>query len=90
MNELQNHRHDVRPGLTGLSQCSGRNSMNWDEKLTTDIEYVNNISFIMDCMIIVKTIAKVLKREDVEFEEGADMDLKDWNELKRLGENKWD
>lgn len=90
MNELQNHRHDVRPGLTGLSQCSGRNSMNWDEKLITDIEYVNNISFIMDCMIIVKTIAKVLKREDVEFEEGADMDLKDWNELKRLGENKWD
>lgn len=87
MDELQCHRHDIRPGLTGLSQCNGRNSMNWDEKLASDVNYVNNVSFAMDCMIILKTIVKVLKREDVEFEEGADMDLKDWNELKRLGEN---
>lgn len=83
MNEVQHCRHLVRPGLTGLAQCSGRNSINWDKKLATDIYYVNNLSFRLDIKIFFLTIAKVLKREDVEFEEGTDMDLKDWNELKR-------
>lgn len=83
MSIQQHQRHNVRPGLTGLAQCSGRNSMNWDEKLSTDVEYVDNISLLLDGKIFVKTVLKVLKREDVEFNEGADMDLKDWNELKR-------
>ena len=86
MNEKQHRRHTVRPGLTGLAQCSGRNSMNWDEKLSTDIEYVDHLSFFLDCKIFVMTILKVLKRENVEFEDGANMDLKDWNELKKRQE----
>lgn len=86
MDEVQHQRHIVRPGLTGLAQCSGRNSMNWDVKLATDIEYVTKLSFRLDCRIFFLTIVKVLKREDVEFDEGADMDLKDWNELKKRKE----
>lgn len=82
MDKIQHNRHTVRPGLTGLAQCSGRNSMNWDVKLATDVEYVNRLSFSLDCRIFFRTIIKVLKRTDIEFEEGADMDLKDWNELK--------
>ena len=82
MSKEQHRRHNVRPGLTGLAQCSGRNSLNWDEKLRIDIEYVDNISFLTDCKIFCKTIIKVLKRENIAFEEGTDMDLKDWNELK--------
>lgn len=90
MNIEQKRRHTVRPGLTGLSQSSGRNSMNWDEKLSTDVEYVDNLSFFLDCKIFFMTILKVLKRENVEFDEGAEMDLKDWNELKKgQEENKW-
>ena len=89
MNIEQKRRHTVRPGLTGLSQSSGRNSMNWDEKLSTDVEYVDNLSFFLDCKIFFMTILKVLKRENVEFDEGAEMDLKEWNELKkRQEENK--
>ena len=90
MNIEQKRRHTVRPGLTGLSQSSGRNSMNWDEKLSTDVEYVDNLSFFLDFNIFFITILKVLKRENVEFDEGAEMDLKEWNELKkRQEENKW-
>ena len=90
MNIEQKRRHTVRPGLTGLSQSSGRNSMNWDEKLSTDVEYVDTLSFFLDCKIFFMTILKVLKRENVEFDEGAEMDLKEWNELKkRQEENKW-
>ena len=82
MDEEQHRRHSVRPGLTGLAQCSGRNSLNWDEKLSIDVYYVNNYDFSLDFHIFIKTIFLVLKRDGVTFDEGADMDLKDWNELK--------
>lgn len=84
MNEEQFQRHNVRPGLTGLAQCNGRNALNWDEKLALDIEYVNNISFFSDILIFVKTIGMVVKRKNVNFVDGADMDLKEWNERKTL------
>lgn len=83
MNENQLCRHSVSPGLTGLAQCTGRNSFDWDKKLATDVEYVDNLSFVLDIKIFLKTILKVVKREDVEFVEVEDMDLKDWNELKK-------
>ena len=64
-NEEEKHRHDVRPGLTGLAQINGRNALNWEERFSYDIEYVNNISFINDLKIIFKTFYKVIKKDGV-------------------------
>ena len=63
--EQQMHRHDVRPGLTGLAQVNGRNALSWQEKFNYDLEYVNNISFILDIKIFIKTFLVVLKRSDI-------------------------
>jgi len=63
--EAERHRHDVRPGLTGLAQIRSRNELNWESKFANDIEYVNNITFISDIKIIFKTILKVFRREDI-------------------------
>lgn len=62
----EKHRHDVRPGLTGLAQVNGRNNLTWEEKFCFDLEYVNKISFLMDLGVILKTIGKVIKRSDVQ------------------------
>lgn len=64
-NEEEKHRHDVRPGLTGLAQINGRNALNWEERFLYDIEYVNNITFINDLKIIFKTFYKVIKKDGV-------------------------
>ena len=64
-NEEQKHRHDVRPGLTGLAQVSGRNTITWEEKFKKDLEYKNNLTCGMDLKIVFKTIAKVWKREGI-------------------------
>lgn len=58
-------RHSVRPGLTGVAQINGRNNLGWDERLNYDIQYVNNITFIGDVKIVLKTVAKVLKHSDI-------------------------
>jgi Sugar transferases involved in lipopolysaccharide synthesis len=58
-------RHSVRPGLTGLAQINGRNNVDWDERLKYDIKYVENITFIRDVKIIIRTIGKVLGRRDI-------------------------
>ena len=63
--EEEMHRHDVRPGLTGLAQVNGRNSLSWEEKFAYDLEYVNNISFVGDMKIIFMTIKKVFIREGI-------------------------
>ena len=63
-------RHEVRPGLTGLAQVSGRNAMSWKEKFEKDIEYVDNLTFLMDVKVVFLTIKKVFVREGIEFEEG--------------------
>lgn len=63
-------RHEVRPGLTGLAQVSGRNAMSWKEKFEKDIEYVDNLTFLMDVKVVLMTIKKVFVREGIEFEEG--------------------
>jgi len=65
MTSNQRRRHDVRPGLSGLAQINGRNKITWEEKLSTDLEYLKKISFCGDLIIIFKTIAKVLKREGI-------------------------
>lgn len=61
----EHHRHDVRPGLTGLAQANGRNLVNWDDRFKLDLEYVNNVSLKMDLSIVIKTISIVLKREGI-------------------------
>ena len=61
----EKHRHDVRPGLTGLAQINGRNSIGWDSKFKYDLEYVNNISFANDIKIVFLTIKKVFVRDGI-------------------------
>lgn len=64
-NETERKRHDVLPGLTGLAQINGRNTVNWAERFAFDLEYVNNISLKMDIAIVLKTVVKVIKRSDI-------------------------
>ncbi len=74
--EEEKHRHDVRPGLTGLAQVCGRNNLDWDERFEKDIEYVNKITFINDTKIVIKTITSIVKRKDVEIpKESHDLDI---------------
>lgn len=61
----ERRRHEVRPGLTGLAQCNGRNNLSWEEKFAYDLEYVDNISFAMDVKILIKTVISVFKREGI-------------------------
>jgi lipopolysaccharide/colanic/teichoic acid biosynthesis glycosyltransferase len=62
--ETEKHRHDVRPGLSGLAQVNGRNFVKWDQRLAIDVEYVNKITFIGDASIVLRTIKKVFAKED--------------------------
>lgn len=64
-NEVQRRRHEVRPGLSGLAQVNGRNTLSWDDRFKLDIEYVNNISFIGDWSIICQTFKKVFIKEGI-------------------------
>lgn len=63
--EEERHRHDVRPGLTGLAQVGGRNNIEWDRRFQLDVKYVKNLSFINDIKIVLLTIKKVLGKCDV-------------------------
>lgn len=65
MTERQRMRHKVRPGLSGLAQISGRNAINWENKLNYDIEYIQQITFLGDWKIIFQTIKKVFERADI-------------------------
>jgi sugar transferase EpsL len=61
----QARRHDVRPGITGLAQISGRNALSWDEKFRLDVWYVEHASFWLDMKIIAMTIAETLSRRGI-------------------------
>lgn len=67
-NQEQARRHEVRPGLTGLAQINGRNSISWEEKFNLDVWYIDNWSFILDLKIIWLTLLKVIKREGISAE----------------------
>lgn len=79
MSEEQRHRHDIRPGLSGLAQVNGRNNITWEQKFDYDLRYLNDITLLGDIRLIFKTVSKVFKRADVEREGTAsDIDFGDW------------
>lgn len=61
----QRRRHEVRPGITGWAQVSGRNAISWEKKFSLDVWYVDHLSFRLDCFIMWRTFIKVLKREGI-------------------------
>lgn len=78
MTKEQRMRHTAKPGLSGLAQVNGRNAISWDEKLSADLEYIENVSFVGDCKIIVDTVKQVffgekgIERADVDEVDIAD------------------
>lgn len=72
-NAHQARRHEVKPGITGLAQIHGRNALTWEEKFDWDVKYVDNVTFIGDWTIILKTVATVLKREGISGENSVTM-----------------
>lgn len=74
MTDEQRQRHNVRPGLTGLAQVSGRNNISWEEKFTYDLRYIKKITLLSDIKIIFQTAFKVFKRSDV-VREGTVSDI---------------
>ncbi len=70
----QARRHEVRPGITGWAQCHGRNAISWQKKFELDVWYVDHISFVTDCKVILTTIKKVLGREDISSATSATME----------------
>lgn len=73
-NNFQKKRHNVRPGITGWAQVHGRNAISWEQKFEYDVYYVENISFILDIRIVLKTVKKVLKVEGISAEGNATME----------------
>lgn len=69
----QARRHEAKPGLTGLAQASGRNTLSWEERFALDVEYVDNQSLALDVRIIAQTIGAVLRRDGIAAEGEATM-----------------
>lgn len=79
MSDEHRKRHDVRPGLTGLAQVSGRNGISWENKLGMDLEYIEKITFLRDLKIILQTVRKVLIKEGINEEgQATGLDYGDW------------
>lgn len=73
--EFQKRRHEVRPGLSGLAQISGRNILSWEDKFNLDVQYVDNVRFIGDWKIIFITLKKALRREGIHSETAVTMEM---------------
>lgn len=73
-NTEERHRHDVRPGLTGLAQVNGRNALTWEDKFAYDVSYVNSLSFLHDIKILFKTIVCVFQRKGITGESSVTME----------------
>ena len=73
--DKERHRHDVRPGLTGLAQVNGRNSLSWEQKFALDLDYIKRITFFLDIKILFLTVYKVIKREGIGQGETAPVSL---------------
>ncbi len=70
----QMRRHEVRPGISGLAQVSGRNAISWEQKFTLDVEYVDTLSFKTDVGIFLKTIRNVLKQDGINSGDNSTME----------------
>ena len=73
-NKRQHKRHSVLPGITGLAQINGRNSISWEEKFEYDVQYAKHVTFFRDLKILFETVFKVLKREGINSENSATME----------------
>lgn len=73
-NDFQKRRHEVKPGITGLAQVNGRNSLSWDEKFEYDVYYVDNISFLLDLKILFKTLIIVLNKKGISSKTSVTME----------------
>ncbi len=72
-NAYQNRRHEVKPGISGWAQVNGRNNISWSKKFELDVWYVEHLSFALDLRIVIKTISKVFKSEDINQQGHATM-----------------
>ncbi len=70
----QMRRHEVSPGISGWAQCHGRNAITWGKKFELDVWYVDHVSFITDCRIVLTTLKKVLVRADINSATDATME----------------
>lgn len=86
-NDEERIRNTVRPGMTGLAQINGRNNAPWDNRIQSDIEYVEGLSFKLDVLIFLKTFYKVIKKENVSTRKGKE-DIKNFNVYKIVKEQK--
>lgn len=74
-NDEQKRRHEVRPGITGWAQVNGRNTISWEEKFRYDVEYVDNLTFILDIKIIFLTIKKIVVKEGISQKGNVTMEI---------------
>lgn len=74
-NGTQRKRHLVRPGITGWAQVNGRNAISWTKKFELDVEYVDNLSFLMDVKVFLTTFKKVFKSEGISQDGQATMEM---------------
>lgn len=74
-NEEQRRRHEVRPGLSGLAQVNGRNAISWEAKFKYDVQYVDHVTFLGDWKIIFQTVLNVIKRDGINSETAATMEV---------------
>ncbi len=74
-NKIQARRHEVRPGITGWAQVNGRNAISWEQKFKYDVYYVDNLSFLLDLKIILKTVEKVTKSDGINQQGQATMEF---------------
>ena len=87
-NETQKHRHDVRPGLTGLAQINGRNNVSWENRFEEDLKYIQKVTFTEDAKIIFKTIKKVICCEGISQEGNVTMQKFQGNQTQKDKEKK--